>query len=899
MPVSRRPLSRFYALLLHLYPVEHRRAWGPGMQTTFEMRARELSGAGLARRGRFALKELGAVVATALAERLPFVQRSGFRQTPSGARRPTPTRPPRREIMSNLSFDIRLALRGWRRNPGTTALIVATLAVGIGATTAIFSVVDGVVLQPLPFPEAERLVELGEILPDGEPFTLSMPDFIDFRERAGTLEHVAVVDGASLALTGLGDPERVTASAVSPGFFAMLGLDMSLGRPFSAADEAEGGPLVVVLGHGFWRDRHGGDPDVLGQTLRLDGREHTIVGVAPPGIGFDDEEPQLWLPFRLTQEGRENRGGHMYEVVARLAPEVSLEAAREEVAAIGRDIVAATPEYHDARGSATLTPLKETIVGDVDRPLFLLLGAVCMLLLIACVNVASIMLARAESRGREVAVRAALGAGTARLVRPLLADSLLLAGAGGLAGIALAHFGGRAIVATLASNLPRASGIGIDPGVLGFALATTTGAGLLVGLLPLWHALRTDTYAAMRSGSGQQAGDRRSTALRRSLIVAEIGIAVTLALGAGLLVQSLLKLQGVERGFVADRALTFRVSLPQSRYPTMEAAGTLIHGLEAELERLPGVEGAGAIGLLPFFAYQYTGVAIAGQESDLAEDGQFRYATPGYFDAIGTPLVRGRVFSERDTPDAPPVIVLSLTLARRLFDEEDPIGQRVYIPGWGGPQAIEVVGVVEDVKLSGLREPAPPTMYWPYAQWNWRSSMSFVVRTAGDPADLTASIRQAVGRLDPELPIYAVELLADRTRRSVAQERLTTTLLSGFAGIALLLGAVGIFGVMAYGVVQRRREIGVRVALGATPRNVVRGVLGEGAMLVGGGLLLGALGAFALGRTFRSLLYETSPTDPATFAAVAALLTAVALLACLLPARRAARVDPMVVLRSD
>jgi predicted permease len=674
---------------------------------------------------------------------------------------------------------------------------------------------------------------------------------------------------------------------------------MLLGRSFGPDDEAEGSPQVAILGHAFWRDRHAANPDVLGETLRLDGREHTIVGVAPAGIDFGDGEPQVWLPFRITADGMQNRGGHMYGTIARLGEDASLESARQEVAAIGRSIVASTPDHHAEGGGATLTPLQDTIVGDVDRRLLLLLGAVSVLLLIACVNVTSIMLARAESRGRETAVRAALGAGSTRLVRPLLADALLLAGAGGLVGVAVAHFGARAIVTTLAAGLPRAGEIGTDWSVLGFALVLTAGTGLLAGLLPVAHGLRTDTYAAMRGASTQRVGGRGSTTLRRGLIVAEIGLAVMLVLGAGLFVQSLLRLQGVERGFIADRGLTFRVSMPASRYPGMEEAGAFIRSLEGEINRLPGVEAAGAIGLLPFFASQYTSVAISGRDPDSAADCQFRYATPGYFDAIGTRLVHGRAFSPRDTPDAPPVIVLSVTLARRLFGDEDPLGRHVYIPGWGGPEAIEVVGITEDVKLTGLREEAPPTMYWPFAQWNWRSSMSFVVRANGDPSSLASAIRQAVARLDPELPIFSVELLADRTRRSVAQERLTTLLLSGFAALALLLGAVGVFGVMAYSVVQRRREIGVRVALGAAPRTVVAAVLREGAALAGAGLLLGALGALALARTFRHLLYETSPADPVTFAAVAVLLVTVALLACAIPARRAAGVDPMVVLRSD
>jgi len=898
-------LSRVYNMLLRLYPAESRRAWGPGMQTTFDLRAREIADAGVTRRWRFAFKEIGALVATAFTERFAdrrTSHRGGRSGVPAGAASPfTPRSPrsPRREIMSNLLFDARVALRGWRRNPGTTALIILTLALGIGATTAIFSVVNGVVLSPLPFPESERLVELAELGPDGDPSTLSMPDFVDYRDRSTTLAGVSVRDGASLTLTGLGEAERITANEVSAGFFEMLGVPMALGRGFSGEDEAEGAPLVVVVSHGFWRNRLGADPQALGRTLRLDGRDYTIVGVAPEGIRLGGEEPQLWLPFTITAEGMQNRGGHMYPAMARLAPGVSLEAARQEIAAIGRDIVEETPQYHDQGGAASLAPLKESIVGDVDQVLFTLLGAVGLLLLIACVNVASIMIARAESRGRETAVRAALGASVVRLARPLLADALLLAAAGGLAGVALAYFGSRVIVATLAGNLPRAVDIGVDPGVLLFALVVTAGSGVLVGLLPVWHALRADTYAAIRGGSTQQAGNARSSMLRRGLIVAEIGLAVVLVLGAGLFVQSLIKLQGVERGFVSDGAITFRVSLPSSRYGTMETAGAFMHGLEQELGRLPGVDAAGGIGLLPFFASQYTSVAISGQDPDLAADCQFRYATPGYFDAIGTRLVRGRGFSERDTSETQPVIVLSGTLARRLFGDDDPLGRFVYIPGWGGPEAIEVVGIAEDVRLTGLRQEAPPTMYWPYAQWNWRPNLSFVVRTAGDPGALVPSIRQVVTKLDPDLAIYSVELLADRTRRSVAEERLTTTLLSGFATLALLLGAVGIFGVMAYTVAQRRREIGVRVAIGAAPRNVVGAILREGALLAAAGLLLGAMGTWALGRTFGSLLYDTSPTDPTTFAGVALLLLGVALLACLLPARRAARVDPMVVLRSD
>ncbi len=903
--MRRRGLTHAYALLLRLYPEEYRRTWGPGMQATFARRSREIGGAGWVRRSRFAFKEFCAVLSTALTERLSRWRHEPLRDPGNPRDSLDPGRPhlhsprsPRRNIVSNPLFDLRVAARGWRREPLTTVVVTLTLALGIGATTAVFTVVDGVLLRPLPFPTADRLVEVLETLPDGDTWTLSMPDFVDVRNQATTLDAVGVYQGTSLTWGGDGNPERINGMRVTAGFFDMLGMPVPHGRPFTDADETEDAPPTVLLGHQFWLARFDGDPTVLGQSVRLDGRDHTIIGISPAGIDFGGREPWVWLPWPITESGMRNRGGHMYSVMGRLAQDVSLRTARQEIAAIAGRIAAEYPENHAGR-SATLQPLREQIVGDVQRPLFVLLGAVAMLLLIACTNVASIMLAQADARGQEVALRAALGASAGQLIRQLLAESLALTFIGGATGIALAHFGVRAIVGTLAANLPRATAVQTDGRILAFVLFITCATGIGVGLFPAFRATRVDLYAPIKAGSPAHAGTRRRFGLHRALIVAEMSLALMLVLGAGLLVQSLGKLQGVNTGFDADGALTFRIGLPTSRYETTESWTDFATELRGELAQQPGVEAVGAVGLLPFFASQTTDLQIVGDPDSLLERVQFRHTTPGFLEAMGTGVVRGRSFEDGDVTGATPVIILNQTAAHRLFGDEDPIGHRV-TTGWGHhPDALEVVGVVEDVRLTGRAQAPPPAMYWPYGQYDGRSTMSYVVRTAGDAANLVPMVRSVVADLDSELPIYAVELLTDRTRRSVAQERLITWLLAGFAGLALVLAAIGIFGVMAYGVVRRRREIGVRVAIGASPGKVARMILFEGAALTVAGLAIGSAGALALASTFNHLLYDTSATDPATFAGVGALLIAVALLACYLPARRAARVDPMVVLRSE
>ncbi len=892
------PLIRAYALLLRLYPAESRHAWGVGMEETFRERFREMTDAGPWTRLRFACKELGSVLSTAFRERYETAQRPGrpalFR---TNASTPTPPRSPRRDILNDLFFDLRSAARGWRATPLTTAVILLTLALGIGATTAVFTIVNGVLLQPLPFPAAERLVRVHETLPDGDTWSLSMPDFVDLREQVANLDSVAVYQTASLTLSRDGDASRIRGMRVSPGLFETLGLPLALGRPFAPADEAEGAAPVTILGNNFWRTRYGADRAVLGQPLRLDGVDHTIIGIAPENIDLGSGEPALWVPFEITESGLRNRGGHMYPVIGRIAEGVPHSVANEEVAGFADRLAAAHPDSHEDRG-ATLQPLQEQILGDVDRPLMMLLGAVGILLLIACTNVASILLARSDARGREIALRSALGASTGRLMRQLLAEALALTLIGGALGVVLASLGVRAAIDTLAAELPRVTSVSMDLRILGFAFTISCVTGIGVGLIPALRTVRRDLSTPMKSASRTLAGSG-GFGLHRALVVAEISLAVVLVLGAGLLVKSLTRLQGVDAGFDAQGAVTFRIGLPTTRYEATEDWAAFSTRLRGELARYPGVEAVGGVGLLPFFASQTTELSIVGDQASPLEQVQFRHTTPGFLEAMGTRVLQGRSFDETDVPGAPPVIILNQTAATRLFGDDNPIGRRV-TTGWGHhPDELEVVGVVEDVRLSGPSSSAPPAMYWPFGQYDARSVMSYVVRSSGDPASLIPGIRRVVADLDPELPIYSVELLVERTKRSMAQERLNTWLLSGFAALALTLAAIGVFGVMAYGVTRRRQEIGVRVALGASPAAVVRAILLEGAALAALGLTVGTAAGLALGRAFAHLLYETSPNDPATFVAVGATLVAVALLACSLPARRAAAIDPVVVLRRD
>jgi putative ABC transport system permease protein len=801
------------------------------------------------------------------------------------------------------SQDIRYAFRMLFRRPGFTVIAVFTLALGIGANTAIFSVVNSVLLRPLPFEEPERLLYLAEVTPQGGTFTFSPANFISMREQAELFEDIVAYGGRSFTLTGEGDPERITGRRVSAGFFELLGLGLSHGRTFLLEDDVAAAEPVVIFGHGFWQRRFGGDPVVVGRTVLLDGGPYTVIGISSADVELRGWVPDFWVPWAFDEETRGRRGSHYLGVLGRLKPGVSFETARTEVREIGVRLANAYPETNDG-WSATARPLHEVEVGRARKLLLVLLGAVGFVLLIACANVANLMLARAERRHREFALRAALGAGLGRLVRQMLTESVLLAALGGAAGLALAYVGLNVLMSGVGTTLPRASAVGIDIPVLVFTLGMSFVAGTLVGVIPALQLGRTDLHASLKEGGRNPGGGfaRRPLArprLRQTLVVAEVALALMLVVGAGLLLKSFWRLNEVDVGFNERNLLTVRVSLPRARYQNQEVIRTFYTNLITDLRTLPGVERVGGIDVMFFTGDQKTGFTVVGDPENEGPFTEYRHVTPEFFAAAGVPLLRGRVFTERDGENAPPVVIVNEAVVRRNFPDKDPVGQRLST-GWDShPESFEIVGVVGDVKEFGLAESAPPTMYWPHAQLNPQASMGLMIRTSTDPLAILPAVRSTVWRLDGDLPVFQVQTMEQRIARSLGNNRFAMLLLGIFAGVAVLLGAIGIYGVMAYSVSQRTQEVGVRLALGADRRRVLGLVLKQGVTLALVGVAVGLTGAVALGHVLASMLFEVESRDPWTLGGVAALLTGVALLACYLPARRAAKVDPVEALRYE
>ena len=806
--------------------------------------------------------------------------------------------------MDTLRQDLAYALRRLRNAPGFTLVAVATLALGIGANAAIFSVVHAVLLRPLPFAEAERLVRLSQVW-KGEPSGVYSPqNFLDVEAAARSFEKLAVHDSSGVTLTGRGQPARIEGTEVSASFFDVLRVAPAYGRSFDAGENEPGHTKVAVLGHALWRERFGGDPAVVGQTMQLDRDTYTIVGIAPAGFSFP-ERTEIWTPMTYDARFRtQSRGAWYLGVIGRLKPGATLHQAQEEVALI-HDRLAR--EYADANEgvTATVQSLQESMVGDSRRALLVLLGAVGLVLLIACVNVANLLLARVAARENELAVRTALGAGRARLVRQLLTESVTLALLGGGAGILLAALSMDALLALQPAGVPRLGEVGVDRAVVAFSLLLSVVTGLLFGVFPALQIVRRPTGQSLREGARGVLGGR-GNGLRSGLVVGQMALAMMLLAGAGLLLRSFAQLRHVDPGFRTADALTFRISLPESAYKEEAPRAAFYDMLLERLAALPGVRRAGAV----------MGVPLGGIRFDLSFEVkgrpplppaqqpsmQIRVVTPDYFDTMGIPLLRGRVLERRDVEGAPQAVVISESASRRYFPGEEPLGQFITLlwgRGKGKPKVGgEVVGIVGDVKDTGLDKEKPPECYVPHAQMPV-STMDVVLRTSVAPRSLAPSAERIVHALDPELPVARVATLEEVVARSISEPRFYMVLLGAFAGMAVFLAALGIFGVMSYAVVQRSREIGIRVALGARPKDVLRMILGHAAALVGIGVVVGLLGSLALSRTIRSLLFELSATDPATLGGMAAVLAAVALVASYLPARRAMRVDPVAALRSE
>ncbi len=815
--------------------------------------------------------------------------------------------------MDSLLQDLRYSLRRLLKSPTFSLVVVLTLALGIGANTAIFSAVNAVLLRPLGYGDPGRLVTIEHYYPSlgGMKAPVSAPGFVDYQHRARSIESMAVEVNWGPNLTGRGEPVRLVGARVSGRYFGTLEVPALAGRTLLPGEDSAGRDHVVVLSYGLWQRQFGGSAAVIGRSLSLNGESYEVVGVMPHGFrDVQNRNVELWAPlsFRPEQLTDDNRTNEYLNLVARTRVEVPMEQAVAEMRTIAEQLKRQYPDQYMSDWSLMVTPLAQRMVGNVRPALLVLLGAVGFVLLIACANVANLLLARAAARSKEIAVRTALGASRDRLVRQLLTESVLLALAGGVLGLFLAFWGVRAIVAVNPANLPRAEEIGVDGPVMVFTLAISLVTGLIFGLAPALHTAAADLHGMLKEGGRGSAGDRSGQGLRRTLVVAEVALALTLLTGAGLLIKSFARLQGVDPGFEPDHLLTFNLALPPARYPSDTAQIAFFDQALPALAAVPGVRGVGATSVMPFSGGWTTGsFEIEGYQPPPKQPnpwGDIRVVSPGYFETLRIPLRRGRLLNDQDRAGAPPVAVIDEEFVRRYWPHDDPVGKRItFGPPAGAADTsarewIQVVGVVGHTKQEGLDAENRLQLYLPLSQTG-RPLLTVAVRTAGQPETYANAVRRAVRSVDPDQPIANIASMEELMAKSVGQRRLSMMLLSLFSGIALVLASVGIYGLMSYSVAQRSRELGVRIALGADRADVLRLVLRQGMVLAGAGILLGVAAAFALGRLIESQLYGVHADDPATIIAVALLLGVTALVANLLPAWRATRVDPAVVLREE
>jgi putative ABC transport system permease protein len=806
--------------------------------------------------------------------------------------------------MGRLWQDVKFGVRVLLKSPGFAFVAVLVVALGIGANTAIFSVVNAVLLRPLPFDEPERLVRVFGTNPKRNSFSrpYSYLNFADLRAQNNSFEALAAYSGSSAALSGAETPEQITGVVASGDIFRVLKTKPLLGRLLSPEDEKPGGSPVAVISHGLWQRRFGSDPQVVGRQIRLDGREREIIGVTPPDFRFEflTDAADFWTPLDPQAPGFQSRGAIFLEVLGRLKPEVEIGAAQADMRGVMGRLEQAYPNQNAGVG-LRLAGAREELVGDLRPTLLVLLAAVGCVLLIACANVANLLLARAAGRGREIAVRVALGASRGRIIRQLLTESTMLACAGGLLGLLFAVWGVSLLSSFIPADVPRFDETSLDLRVLGFTLAASVVTGILFGLAPAIHSSRLDMNEALKEGGRSATEGRGRSRVRSLLIVSEVALSLVLLVGAGLLVKSFVRLRNTDPGFDPQNTLTASLSLASVRYEKDEQITRFYDQLIERARALPGVESVGAVAPLPLGGnnISFSFVLLDRPEPPPGQgvSASARFVTPDYFRAMGIPLRKGRVFNDQDRRDAPAKLVVNEAFARRFLTGEEPLGKRLRL-GYNDIEA-EIVGVVGDVRGNSLSVPGSPEYYIPESHGAW-SDMSLVVRTSTpDPASLTPALRAAVREMDKDQPLYEVRTMGALVTRSVARQRFSMTLIGVFAALALALAAVGIFSVMSYLVAQRTHEIGIRMALGAQGRDILRLVVGHGMTLTLVGVALGLAGAFALTRLMSSLLYGVSATDPATFGGVAALLAAVALLACYVPARRATKVDPMVALRHE
>ena len=807
--------------------------------------------------------------------------------------------------------DLKAALRLLVKSPGFSAVAILTLALCIGANSAIFSVVNAILLQPYPWPDSDRLVYLTNSYPlMGLPRAgVSIPDYLDRRAGVTALAESAIYTGQSLNLADSGPPERVNALMVSPSLFPLLQSSAARGRVFSEADAQPGGTKTVVLADGLWRTRFGGDSAIVGKNIRLNGEPCTVIGVMPPAFYFPTPQVQMWIPFAFTdaQKSDAGRGNEFSTMVGRLKPGATIAQAQREVDAIHRALrerlPASKPFWESSGFGGIVSGFLEQNVADVRAMLWLLQGGVLAALLIGCANVANLLLARATARERELAIRAALGAGRGRLFRQLLTESLVLFLLGGILGLVVALWGVGAVDAFGFSTMPRGFGVKLDAAVFLFTLGCALVTGLGFGALPAWSATKGNAADALKEAGTRATAGRRHLWLRSGLVIAEIALSLMLLATAGLLVKSFQRLHGVSPGFSSENVLTAMLALPAAKYPTSESQAAFADRIVARAAALPGVTAAGLTSTLPFSGGNSQGsYSIEGYTSPAgqpAPHGMIRNVSPGYFRALGIPVLRGRLFGDQDVARREQVVIIDRLLADRYWPGADPLGHHIDLGSPGAPNLWTIVGVVPPIKVNSLEENvAKETLYFPIAQRPVRT-FTLVVHTAAVAAGLAAPIRAAVLAVDPEQPIFDLKTMEARIDDALAKRHAPMLLISLFSGIALLLAALGVYGVLAFTVGQRTSEIGVRMALGATRGNILALILRQGAVLVGLGLLLGLAGYFALSAVISRLLFQVAATDPGTLVLAPAVLALVAFAACLLPARRATKVDPMVALRAE
>jgi predicted permease len=810
--------------------------------------------------------------------------------------------------MELLFKDIRFGLRGLIKRPGFTIIILITLALGIGANTAIFSVVNAVLLRPLPFRDPEQLVIVWEDAAfAGFPRNTPAPaNYVDWKNQNQSFSDMAASAEMSFNLTGDAEPERVTAYGVTANFFPLFGVQPLLGRSFLPEEDQPGSNKVVVLSYGLWQTRYGGDARILNRDIQLNGEKHSVVGVMPANFQFLESEVRLWVPLALDQEELANRGGHYLNVVARLKPGVALSQAQADMNAVMRRIATDHPgETFEGKLGAVVMPLRDQIAGDARGSLVVLLVAVAFVLLIACANVAGLVLARAVGRRREVALRMALGAGRPAVVRQLLTESLLLSLVAGVLGTLLAYWSFTFLQGLVPEEMSLATSLKLDTRILLFTILISIVTGIIFGLVPALQAAKVDLNEALKQSSTRMTSTGR---LRSTMIVFEVALSLVLLIGAGLLIQTLFQIFGQYSVLDPEKVLTMRTVLPREKYKEPQQRNNFYRQVLERVEHLPGVVSAGYSTSVPLsWKGGTSGFLPEGIKSPIpgmAYDANHRQVSAGYLKTMNIPLRAGRYFDDRDNEQSMPVVIINETMARQYWPGENALGRRLKIgdPDEPGKQWKQIVGIVADVRQMGLDAPVKAEMYFPYQQitdWPGFVPRDLAIRTSGDTSNLVGAVRGIIREVDPDQPVSNVATMAELLGEEAAERRMGMIMLAGFAALALLLASLGIYGVLAYFVTQHTSEIGVRQALGATPRNILLLVLRKGMTLTLAGVVIGLIAAFALTRLMSSLLFGVTAADPLTFVTVPLLLVAVALLACYIPARKATKVDPLVALRYE